>query len=251
MDMEFTSFALGAIVLKLIVAALALALAFWLLLPWLDRRIAAAKWAPGELIGQDARAAALYYGLRIAAVVLGVALLMGCSAARAGVPGRYDAAIRRAVETYWPDLPEPALWKAQLWQESRLDPAAVSPAGARGLAQFMPATWSEAVRVLGLGIASPHDDVAIAAGAWYMAKQRALWRGQPRTVLQRHALGLASYNAGAGNVLKAQAACLGARLWEGIVPCLPVVTGKVNARETTTYVELIMRRWWPMLEAAP
>jgi soluble lytic murein transglycosylase-like protein len=251
MDPEFTSFALGAIVLKVIVAGVALAAAFWLLLPWLDRRIEARKWGPGELIAQDARAAALYYGLRIAAIVIGLALLMGCTPASAArIPDRYDAAIERAVERWWPDLPEPALWKAQLWQESRLRPEAVSPVGARGLAQFMPGTWRDAVRALGLGIASPHDDVAIEAGAWYMAKQRAFWRGRPpRGALERHELGLASYNAGAGNIVKAQARCAGARLWAGVAPCLPAVTGGAHARETTGYVELIMRRWWPMMRS--
>jgi hypothetical protein len=112
------------------------------------------------------------------------------------------------------------------------------------------ATWHEAVRVLGLGIASPHDDVAIAAGAWYMAKQRRAWTTH-RTTLQRHELGLASYNAGLGNVLKARARCSGAKLWDAVALCLPLVTGKTNARETTKYVDFIMRRWWPMLEAAP
>ena len=37
------------------------------------------------------------------------------------------------------DLPE-ELFTRLIWQESRFDPMAVSPAGARGIAQFMPQT---------------------------------------------------------------------------------------------------------------
>ena len=36
---------------------------------------------------------------------------------------------------------DPPLLAAQLYQESGFDPTAVSPAGAIGIAQFMPGTW--------------------------------------------------------------------------------------------------------------
>ena len=129
-----------------------------------------------------------------------------------------------------------------------MNPDAVSPAGAKGLAQFMPATWSDVTRELGMH-GSAHDDLAIDAGAYYMAKLRHVWR-KDRAPLARNTLAQASYNAGAGNILKAQAFCGDARLWAAIQHCLPRVTGARNARETTTYVERI-DRWWREMEASP
>jgi soluble lytic murein transglycosylase-like protein len=46
------------------------------------------------------------------------------------------------------------LIKAQAIEESGLDPAAKSPAGAQGLSQFMPATFAEVSKNLGLKDAS-------------------------------------------------------------------------------------------------
>lgn len=165
-----------------------------------------------------------------------------------GFTDKYDREIRQAVKRWWPDLPLWRLWKAQLYQESRLDPRAVSPAGARGLAQFMPATWRDVTRTLGV-VASPHDDIAIEAGAYYMAKLRGNWR-RDRTVLEKNELAQASYNAGLGNILKAQHRCADARLWMEIQTCLALVTGKQNARETKNYVARIAR-WWRHMELAP
>src|SRR5262249_61531540 len=57
------------------------------------------------------------------------------------------------------DLPVDFFTKL-IWQESRFDPAALSPAGAQGVAQFMPATASWR------GLANPFDPVeAIAKSA--------------------------------------------------------------------------------------
>jgi len=150
------------------------------------------------------------------------------------------------VKRWWPDLPYWRLWKAQLYQESRLDPRAVSPVGARGLAQFMPATWDDVTRALGAH-GSPHDELAIDAGAYYMAKLRRIWR-EDRSVLEKNELAQASYNAGAGSVLKAQRFCGGARLWRTVRECLHLVTGPRNAQETKTYVARI-ERWWREMEA--
>lgn len=143
------------------------------------------------------------------------------------------------------DVPYWKLWKAQLYQESKLDPNAVSPVGARGLAQFMPATWNEVTRELGI-IATPNGEQAIEAGAYYMAKLRRVWK-LDRTALQRHTLAQASYNAGTGSVLKAQARCNDARQWPEISPCMRLVTGDTYARETLTYVARI-DQWWHMME---
>jgi len=84
---------------------------------------------------------------------------------------------------------DPNVLLAQLWQESRFNPAAVSPAGAKGIAQFMPATAKR------FGLKDPFDvEASIQAQAKYM-----------RFLLNKfgdYALALAGYNAGEGNVQK-------------------------------------------------
>lgn len=161
---------------------------------------------------------------------------------------RYDRAIEKAVDRWWPDFPFPNAWKAQLYQESLLETGAVSPVGARGIAQFMPKTWSEITRQLGWGTVSPHlAEPAIEAGAFYMAQLRSGW-SSPRPELERQRLAQASYNAGFGNILRAQKRCSGARDWSAIAPCLSLITGR-HARETIGYVDRIAR-WWAMLETS-
>lgn len=183
------------------------------------------------------------------ALALALPTLLALSGPAAAGPlgsDRYDAQIKKAAELYLPGW-DWRWWKAQLYQESRLDPAAVSPAGARGIAQFMPGTWAEAAPRLGFGQLSPHAaDAAILAGAYYMAGQRRIWRAE-RPEADRRELAQASYNAGAGRIIQAQRVCNGARHWPGISPCLPQVTGH-NATETITYVQRI-KRWYWMLRA--
>jgi soluble lytic murein transglycosylase-like protein len=100
------------------------------------------------------------------------------------VPARFRAPIARAA-TRW--NVSPGLLAAQLLAESGFDPSAVSPAGALGIAQFMPATAAA------YGLRDPLDAAAaIDAQAHLMAD---LLR-QFGTV----ALALAAYNAGPGAV---------------------------------------------------
>jgi hypothetical protein len=204
-----------------------------------------------KLMGpSDARDVALYFGLRFVGVCILVGMVMGCTPALAGpiFPSKYDSEIRKAVAAYWPDHPDWRAWKAQIYQESRLDPAAVSPAGAAGLAQIMPGTWRDLSRELRLPPgASPHHEIALQAGAFYMGKLRRVWSARQRSSDERHKLAQASYNAGAGNVLRAQAACDNAPLWADILPCLPQITGG-HSRETIHYVAAIAR-WRGMMEA--
>ncbi len=75
-----------------------------------------------------------------------------------------------------------------IWQESRFDPAAVSPAGAQGIAQFMPKT--AATR----GLTNAFEPLqALRESAGYLRELRTTFRGN---------LGLAAaaYNAGPGQV---------------------------------------------------
>jgi len=85
------------------------------------------------------------------------------------------------------DLPE-EFFTRLIWQESRFDPSAVSPAGAQGIAQFMPRTAAER------GLADAFEPMeALRESASYLRELRATFRGS---------LGLAAaaYNAGPAQV---------------------------------------------------
>ncbi len=120
------------------------------------------------------------------------------------MPAAYRDAIRGASIRHQVSA---ALLAAQLRQESGFDPRAVSPAGARGIAQFMPATAQA------MGLRDPFDpERAIDAQARLM-----------RGLLRRFGsvqLALAAYNAGEGAV--------------GRCNCIPPY------RETQHYVAVIV-----------
>ncbi len=85
------------------------------------------------------------------------------------------------------DLPE-EFFTRLIWQESRFDPAAVSPAGAQGIAQFMPQT--AAAR----GLANAFEPLeALRESASYLRELRTTFRG-------KLGLAAAAYNAGPGQV---------------------------------------------------
>ncbi len=100
------------------------------------------------------------------------------------VPARFAPAINRAAQRWSVSA---ALLSAQLYAESGFNPFAVSSAGARGIAQFMPGTAAS------YGLGNPFDaEASINAQAHMM-----------RDLLQRFAsvpLALAAYNAGPGAV---------------------------------------------------
>ena len=150
------------------------------------------------------------------------------------------------MEAFLPVGTDHRLLISQCYQESRLDPFAVSPVGARGLCQFMPGTWREVVDNIGL---SPDDvwlpEASIRAAGYYMGKLHRTWSA-PRPAMDRYMISTASYNCGAGNMIKAQKLCGGKNLYKEIIPCLPDVTGR-HSKETITYVRNIFTRWYPAL----
>ena len=126
------------------------------------------------------------------------------AAVQSFVPPQYAPIIARAAQ-HWQVSAH--LLAAQLYAESNFNPFAVSPAGAQGIAQFMPGTAA------GLGLRNPFDAAAaIDAQAHLMHDLLARFATVP--------LALAAYNAGAGAV----AAC-------GCVPPYP---------ETQAYVAKIV-----------
>ncbi|HEU4657882.1 MAG TPA: transglycosylase SLT domain-containing protein [Capillimicrobium sp.] len=126
------------------------------------------------------------------------------SAIPAFVPDAYVGALARAAQRWNVSA---TLLAAQLEQESGFDPMVVSPAGAQGIAQFMPATAAQ------YGLADPFDPfAAIDAQAHLMHDLLRQFGSVP--------LALAAYTAGPARV----AAC-------GCVPPIP---------ETTAYVAAIL-----------
>lgn len=160
----------------------------------------------------------------------------------------WDSDFKLATETFLPLGTDWRLLKAQCYQESRLDPLARSPVGAMGLCQFMPGTAREVGKNSKVN-ATPEQfwlpEVSIRAAGFYMGKLVYGWKS-PRPFMDRHKLALASYNAGIGNILKAQRLCEMARLYEPIIVCLPWVTGH-HSRETIGYTTNIVDRWYPAL----
>ena len=123
-----------------------------------------------------------------------------------GIPAAYAAKVQELSHRF--DL-SPALIEALVWQESRWNPRAVSPVGARGLAQLMPGT----ARYLGVDADDPFANLE--GGARYLREQLDLFDGDVEKAL-------AAYNAGPGRVLRA-----------GGIP---------RIRETQGYVAAIMGR---------
>lgn len=121
-------------------------------------------------------------------------------------PAQWRARVRELAAKY--DI-SPNLLEAVVWQESRWNTQAVSPVGARGLAQLMPGTARE------LGV-NPHDPHAnLEGGARYLRAQLDRFKGDVEKAL-------AAYNAGPGRVQRA-----------GGIPAI---------RETQDYVVSIMSR---------
>jgi hypothetical protein len=96
------------------------------------------------------------------------------------VPPQYRDPILRSA-AHW-DVP-PALMAGQLMAESGFDPNAGSPAGAQGIAQFMPSTAAA------YGLTNPYDPVAAIDAEAHLMSDLLRQFGSPE-------LALAAYNAG-------------------------------------------------------
>ncbi|MFF5427132.1 MULTISPECIES: bifunctional lytic transglycosylase/C40 family peptidase [unclassified Streptomyces] len=121
------------------------------------------------------------------------------SLAKGAVPALYQGLVQR-----WGNLCpaiNPALLAAQLYQESGWNPRAVSPANARGIAQFIPGTWaSHGIDGDGDGdrdIWDPRD--AIPSAASYDCALAGYVKNVPGDPANNM---LAAYNAGAYRVIQ-------------------------------------------------
>ncbi|WP_255406123.1 lytic transglycosylase domain-containing protein [Novosphingobium sp. CF614] len=121
-------------------------------------------------------------------------------------PVRWRARVAQLAAKY--DI-SPALLEAVVWQESRWNELAISPVGARGLAQLMPGTAAQ------MGVNAGDPMANLEGGARYLRMQLDAFNGNIEKAL-------AAYNAGPARVTKA-----------GGIP---------NIRETREYVAAIMAR---------
>lgn len=159
----------------------------------------------------------------------------------------FTVEIEDAVKKWFPDnFQEPLALKSQYYQESLCNLTAQSHVGASGIAQFMPQTALEVGRFFGVSF-DPTSRKAIEYGAYYQSRQMKSWARRNRTAKQAWELGLAGYNAGKGNILRAQRACNNARLWDEINPCLYKITGH-HHKETIGYVRRIKLHWDEMIK---
>lgn len=170
-----------------------------------------ARWVAGPLAGMPVTGEAAPVAETAAPVIVEGLMLPDSAIAdparhAAGVPQRYSAKIAELAARF--DL-SPSLLEAVVWQESRWRENAVSPVGARGLAQLMPGT----ARYLGVDPGDPFQNLE--GGARYLREQLDRFDGDIEKAL-------AAYNAGPGRVERA-----------GGIP---------NIRETQNYVAAIMGR---------
>ena len=137
---------------------------------------------------------------------------------------------RKYSETYGMDF---LLMAAQGYQESRLDQSVISPVGAIGIMQLMPATGDE-MHVGDISRLEPN----IHAGVKYM---RSLldsnFKDEPMDALNKGLFTFASYNAGPGRIQQlrreAQRRGLDPNVWFGNVE---EIASERIGRETVTYV---------------
>ena len=165
----------------------------------------ASRWVsgPGAVTSPQPADPALEIPAEAAAMADGAVTL---SARYPAVPAAYAGKVAELSARF--DL-SPALIEALVWQESRWRQQAVSPVGARGLAQLMPGTAQD------LGV-NPDDPFAnLEGGARYLREQLDRFDGDVEKAL-------AAYNAGPGRVAAA-----------GGIP---------RIRETQTYVAAVMGR---------
>ncbi|HJU33335.1 MAG TPA: lytic transglycosylase domain-containing protein, partial [Hyphomicrobiaceae bacterium] len=172
-------------------------------------------------------------GKKLVVALAAACLVLAAVSARAAPPKEASPSVDEICHTLARaaadnDLPE-EFFTRLIWQESRFDPKAVSPTGAQGIAQFMPAT--AAMR----GLVNAFEPLqALRESASYLSELRTTFRGN---------LGLAAaaYNAGPAAV----------ESWLARRGTLPFET-QAYVRIVTGYTaEAWIAKPTPLLEASP
>lgn len=150
---------------------------------------------------------------------------------RIGYPDRYWDEVQAAAAG---DRYEPRLLHALIREESNFNPQVTSFAGARGLAQLMPATAREVAGWMGRRVSTAElsdPETNLQLGAKYFDVLHKQFGGSPY-------LSLAAYNAGAGRVGEWRSE------W-GDVPTDEFLE-RIPYKETREYVKRVMGTWQTM-----
>lgn len=155
---------------------------------------------------------------------------------------KYDRYFSKYTKRFFGPMFDWRYFKAQAVAESGLDATARSHVGAVGMMQIMPRTYQEILQKNPLirgESDSPHWNIA--AGIYYNRTLWNIWQAK-RPFKDRLNFMFGSFNAGKGNILKAQTIAkrkgLNENVWRSIVQTLPTVTGR-HSRETIGYVKKI------------
>jgi membrane-bound lytic murein transglycosylase F len=155
---------------------------------------------------------------------------------------RYDRYFSKYSKRYFGLGFDWRYFKAQAVAESRLQPKAKSHVGASGIMQIMPRTFKEITRK-NTYIRGSREQPRwnIAAGIYYNRTLWKIWKAE-RSFQDRLDFMFGSYNAGRGNIIKAQKIAekkgLNPNLWRSVTQTLPEITCKRSA-ETIGYVRKI------------
>ncbi len=155
---------------------------------------------------------------------------------------KYDRYFSKYSKRFFGPLFDWRYFKAQAIAESRLKANAKSRVGAVGIMQIMPKTYQEIMKQNPM-IRGAHGNPRwnIAAGIYYDRTMWKLWKAK-RPFQDRVNFMFGSFNAGKGNILKAQRQAkhkgLNENRWASIERTLPTITGK-HSKETLTYVNKI------------
>ena len=164
----------------------------------------------------------------------------------AGVTAEFDGMFRKAARRHLPPGFDWCWLKAWAMAESNLDPDAVSPVGAVGILQVMPKTGEWIAKRYGGPSREPSDlrnaAINIETATIYIAHLERFW-SYPRPEFCRKKLQMASFNAGEGNVVKAQKLSGGRRCWKHISAFMHRVTGQKHSEETISYVNTIVENY--------
>lgn len=151
------------------------------------------------------------------------------------VPSQYRTLVNKAGSMC--DGITPGIIAAQITQESAWNPKAGSPAGAQGIAQFMPSTWASIGKdYSGDGDADVWDPAdAIPTEGKYMCDQlsavkAAISAGKIKSGSDPVKLALAAYNAGIGAVIDAG----GVPAYQETQNYVSVITANAARYETAT-----------------
>ena len=185
------------------------------------------------------------YSLRVTLLILVLLLISTNSFSRRfsndKYTTKYDVYFRKYSKRYFAGSIDWQWFKAQAITESNLNNEAKSWVNAKGVMQVMPATFrSLKSKVTDLGdITDPKWNIA--AGIYYDRKMWNYWKAE-RPFDDKLSFMFASYNAGAGTILRAQKVCvkhnLNENLWNSVRQVSPKVR-KWHDKETLRYIDKI------------